>query len=92
MPKKASKILKRLLIVGLAVYICLTYISQQGDLSRTEKELELIDSQIAQAQKESKSKEDEMKLLDEPEYIEHVARENLGYTKKSEKVFIDINK
>ena len=87
-----STFLKRFLLIILAVYICFSMISQQGVLSRTEKELEIVNSQIAEAQKESKEKNDEKKLINTPEYIEHEAREKLGYTKKTEKVFIDINK
>lgn len=87
-----SLFFKRFLLIALAVYICITLISQQGILSRTEKELEIVESQISEAQKQSKQLEDEKNLTSSNEYIERVARERLGFSKKTEKVFIDINK
>lgn len=99
MQKKTSKknfdlsiFLKRFLLLGLAVYICISLISQQFDLSRLNSEEKVLDKEIAQAQKEAKELEDEKSLTNTDEYIERVARDRLGYTKKSEKVFIDINK
>ena len=99
MDKKVSKkkfdlslILKRFLILGLAVYICISLISQQFSLFRQGKlEKELVD-QTAEAKKISKELEDEKQLVGTDEYIERVARERLGFTKKNEKVFVDINK
>ena len=88
----ASLFFKRILLIGLAVYILITLVSQQAKLSRYNSEEKNLDIQIAQQEKLNKEKEHEKRLVGTDEYIERAAREQLGYTKKNEKVFIDINK
>ena len=99
MDKKASKkninfsvFVKRFLVLGLAVYICVSLISQQFSLAKLSKEEKILDKQITEAQKAAKELEDEKELAETDEYKERVARERLGYMKKNEKVFIDTNK
>lgn len=99
MKKKASKkkidlsvLCKRLILCVLAVYICVSLVMQQFDLSKLDKEEKYLDEQIELTQKEAKHLEDEKSLVGTDEYIERVARERLGYMKKYEKVFIDTNK
>jgi len=88
----ASVFFKRLLLVVLAVYICVELISQQVTLSNLNKDEKTLDSGISQQEKLSKELNDELKRSGTDEYMEYAAREKLGYTKKNEKVFIDINK
>lgn len=83
---------KRLLLVGLAVYVCVTLIGQQSDLSNLKAQEKVLDAQILAAQKEAKELEAEKSISGTDEYIEHVARERLGFMKKFEKVFVDTNK
>ncbi len=99
MDKKASKkninfsvFIKRFLLLGLAAYICISLISQQFTLSWLNKQNKIIDEQTTEAHKINKEKNDELALTETDEYKERVAREKLGYMKKSEKVFIDTNK
>jgi len=89
---KFSVFLKGILVLGLAVYVCISLVSQQFDLSRLKSEEKILDAEITEAQKKAKELEAEKSLIDTDEYIERVARERLGYMKKNEKVFIDTNK
>lgn len=99
MDKRTSKksidfklLAKRLLLLVLAVYICISTVVNQFKYSRYKAEEKEIDSQLAIAEKKQKELNDEKALLGTDEYYERAARERLGYTKKNEKVFIDINK
>lgn len=99
MDKKASKkkidfsfFLKRVLLLVLAVYICISLVSQQFKLTSLKAEEKQLDSEFTQEEKRKKELDDEKALLGTDEYYERAARERLGFTKKNEKVFIDINK
>ena len=88
----ASLFFKRILLIGLAVYILVSLVSQQAKLSRYNLEEKNLNIEISQQEKLAKEMEHEKLLAGTDEYIERVARDRLGYTKKNEKVFIDINK
>ncbi len=87
-----SYVLKRLLLLVLAVYICISLISQQFKITRLDAAEKEIDAEFSLEEKRKKELDDEKALLGTDEYYERAARERLGYTKKNEKVFIDINK
>lgn len=97
MKKKRKKVdikvlLKRSLLCGLILYICILFVAQQFDLSRLSKEDKLLKQQIAEAERVHEELSKEKEAVDTPEYIERVAREKLGYMKPDEKVFIDAKK
>ncbi|MBE7040310.1 MAG: hypothetical protein E7398_06265 [Ruminococcaceae bacterium] len=87
-----SYVLKRLLLIVLAVYICVSLISQQFKLTSLESAEKELDAEFSLEEKRKKELDDEKALLGTDEYYERAARERLGFTKKNEKVFIDINK
>jgi len=87
-----SYVLKRLLLIVLAVYICISLISQQFKLTSLGSAEKELDAEFSVEEKRKKELDDEKALLGTDEYYERAARERLGFTKKNEKVFIDINK
>lgn len=74
------------------VFVVVAFITQQPELSAKEAELASIKAEIQKATQENKKFTQESKLTGSKEYIEKVAREELGMVKKGEIIFIDIDK
>lgn len=87
--KKNHKIYKRLLILGLAIYVIFTLVSQQKTLNQYTANSKELQSQIEE-QKEHKEqlakKKDDVTSLD---YIEQTAREKLDMYYPNERVYLD---
>lgn len=86
---KKTKIYKKLLIIGIAIYVVFTLVNQQKALNQyTNNSKELL-AQIEE-QKEQKEqlakKKDDVTSLD---YIEQTAREKLDMYYPNERVYVD---
>lgn len=86
---KKTKIYKRLLIFGIAIYVVFTLINQQKALNQYSSNSKELSTQIEQ-QKEKKEqlakKKDDVTSLD---YIEQTAREKLDMYYPNERVYVD---
>lgn len=90
--KKRRKFLVSILVVALSLCFAYTLIGQQKVLSERQKQLDGI---MAKIEAENSTREDLLEqkdILNSDEYIEKVAREQLGYVKRGERVFVDINR
>lgn len=76
----------------IVIYFCCTLISQQSLINRKNKEISNLEEQISQANDEADKLKSEIDNLQDPDYIEKVAREKLGLVRPNERVFIDSNK
>ncbi len=89
---KTKKLLKKILFIGIAIYIIYTFFTQQKTLNAYQADQERYSEQIAQ----EKEKQEELKTTKEninsKEYIEQVAREKLDMYLPNERVYIDISK
>ena len=87
--KKNHKIYKRLLILGLAIYVIFTLVSQQKTLNQytaNSKELRAqIDEQKEYKEQLAKKKNDVTSL----DYVEQTAREKLEMYYPNERVYLD---
>jgi len=83
-------IMKKLLLV-VFVIVARTFIRQQGEINDYNNKIEDINSQIAYEEKHSKELEEKSDLYSSDDYIEKVARDELGLVKADEKVFVDAN-
>ncbi|MBE7046130.1 MAG: septum formation initiator family protein [Ruminococcaceae bacterium] len=83
-------IMKKLLLV-VFVIVAITFIRQQGEINDYNNKIEDINSQIAYEEKHSKELEEKSDLYSSDDYIEKVARDELGLVKADEKVFVDAN-
>lgn len=87
--KKNHKIYKRLLILGLAIYVIFTLVSQQKTLNQytaNSKELQAqIDEQKEYKEQLAKKKNDVTSL----DYVEQTAREKLDMYYPNERVYLD---
>ncbi len=94
MSRKKTKKSKRssirtIVFLILAVSFLYTVITQEIDTRTKKAELESINQQIAVEEAEKKALKEEAKTVNTPEYIESVARNELGYAAPDEIVFID---
>lgn len=86
---------KRLAISFGAFVFCIYFIcvmtSQQLTLSRKNNEVESLNVQINAANQETIRLKEELENVNDPEYLERMAREKLGLVAPNERVYIDIN-
>ena len=87
--KKSKKIYKKLLILGISIYVIFTLINQQKTLnqySQNSKELsQKIEQEKENREELAKKKEDVNSL----EFIEQMAREKLDMYYPNERVYVD---
>lgn len=87
--------LKRLCI-SIAVMVFFVYfifvtIDQQGRINTKNKEIETLNQQILTAGQETDKLKEELESVNDPEYLERMAREKLGLVHPNERVYIDAN-
>lgn len=74
------------------IYFVYTMIWQQVQISRKSKEIDNLRQQVEAELEESDKLRSEIENLNDPEYIERIAREKLGLVRPNERVFVDSNK
>lgn len=79
-------------VAALAVYFIYVLIWQQVTISNKNSEIEELKMQVNSASEESERLKQEVESLNDPEYLERVARERLGLVRPNERVFVDSNK
>lgn len=80
--------LQNIIFLAVAVYLVFVLVSQQSTLTENINRNIELKSEIAAASEELSRLEEEEELMDTDEYIERRAREDLGYVKNDEIVFI----
>ncbi|QDR83360.1 Cell division protein FtsL [Sporomusa termitida] len=78
----------RLCIFIMAGYFCYVIILQQTELYQIRREMDVVNTRLAEAEGVNKSLTAEKKQLSMTEYIEKVAREQLGLVKPGEVPYI----
>ena len=79
-------------VVIAAVYFVYFVIWQQVTISSKNKEISELEQRVGEATEESERLKQEIENLNDPEYIERVARDELGLVRPNERVFVDSNK
>lgn len=88
--KKAKRSpLKIFVFVLFFVYIGYTVITQQITINEKKAQLKNVNNSIVKAEEEKKSLDEEIKVVNTSDYIEKVARDELGYASPDEIVFVD---
>lgn len=82
----------RLILVGVVLYFGYVVLEQQSHLNEIDAQQQLAEQKLKEQQKIQKDLETEKKNLNEPEYVEKIAREELGMVKKGELPYISSNK
>lgn len=93
MKNKDSKlILKRIIIIGIAIYVIYTFFVQQKTLNAYKADENRYLEQIALEEERKEELNQTKSNINSEEYIEEIAREKLDMYYPNEKVYIDISK
>lgn len=87
-----KKILLRILLFFIIVYIIYTFISQRKMLNSYAIEKSEYQNEIVESKKEQNELNDELQNLNSTEYVEGVARDKLDMYLPNERVFVDMDK
>ncbi len=91
--KKRKKIrLFNVVVVAFVVYFIYTFCDQQIQINNYDSKIETYKADIENKEKLVEYYKGKKTNIETDEYIEEVARENLGYVKPYEKIFVDVNK
>ncbi len=95
--KQKGKIVPgRLLVTVLAALFVLYFIYimiwQQVMLSKKNKEIDALEEKVSAAAQQTEQLKEQLSNMEDPEYIERIAREKLGLVRPNERVFVDANK
>lgn len=86
---KKKKLLKRLIILLIAIYFIFTLISQQKTLNQYSRNSEELNTKIAEAEEEKEELTNQKDNVDSLEFIEQTAREKLDMYYPNERVYVD---
>lgn len=89
--KKKFRMIHLVLIV-FSVYFVYTLIEQQVQINKYDSQIEMYSADIKNKEELEEYYDKQKGAIQTDEYIENVARENLGYVKPYEKIFVDANK
>ncbi len=73
-------------------YFIYTIFDQQIQINKYDSQIEMYSADIETKKQQTEYYKEQKSNLNSVEYIENVARENLGYVKPYEKIFVDTNK
>ncbi len=90
--KNIKFILKRVLLVAIAIYVVYTFLSQQKSLNMYNADAKRYMEQIAQEEEKKEELNQTKANINSKDYIEEIARDKLNMYLPNEKVYIDINK
>ena len=85
-----KKLIKKLFILGLAIYIFCIFVGQQKTLDSYASRKEYYQDQIQEQKDYNESLLSLKENINSPEYIEQIAREKLDMYLPNEKVYIDV--
>ena len=85
-------ILKRVLVIAIAIYVIYTFFSQQKSLNMYKADEQYYLEQIAQEEEKKEELNKTKANINSKDYIEEIARDKLNMYLPNEKVYIDINK
>lgn len=86
--KKVGKILKKLVLVILAIYAITTFYNQQKILNTYTENSKELNQQIAEAKEKQEELKKKKENVNSNEYIEEMAREKLDMYLPNERVYI----
>lgn len=86
---KKKKLLKRLIILLIAIYVIFTLVNQQKTLNQYSRNSEELNTQIAEAEEEKEELTRQKDNVDSLEFIEKTARDMLDMYYPNERVYIN---
>ena len=91
---KKKLIVKKLVIIGFAIFFVFSYVRQLITMNRIKQEISDKQTQLEEVQQKNERLQDEVDKInsDSEDYLEKLARERLGMIKPGEKVVNSENK
>lgn len=89
---KIKKLTKSFLVIGILLYVSITFINQQKSLNTYNREQLALKEKIEEQEEYHASLLVTKENISSPEYIEQLAREKLDMYLPNERVYIDVNK
>lgn len=89
---KISKLLKKVFLIAIIIYISIIFINQQKTIMAYNKEQANLKNKIKEEEQQNETLLATKANISSPEYIEELAREKLDMYLPNEKVYIDIGK
>ena len=91
---KKKLIVKKLVIIGFAIFFVFSYVRQLITMNRIKQEISDKQTQLEEIQQKNERLQDEVDKInsDSEDYLEKLARERLGMIKPGEKVVNSENK
>lgn len=87
--KRKTSLLVRLSVFGFVLYVAVTLIGMQMEVTTKRQELLALQQSVEQQKQINAETERMLVLGEDEEYIERVARDELGYAYPDEKILID---
>lgn len=81
----------RLLLLGVIVYIIVSFVQMQVELTSKQYELATLNISVHEQLLANEELKSMLDMRQDDEYIERVARDRLDYAFPDEKVFVDIS-
>lgn len=81
-----------IVVAFFAIYFVYIMIWQQVMISQKNKEIRALEEKINAASQQTEELKKELENIDDPEYLEKIARERLGLVRPNERIFVDANK
>ena len=88
---KIKKLIKKLFILCILLYVSITFINQQKSLNAYNNEQIALKEKIKMQEEYQQSLLTTKENISSPEYIEQLAREKLDMYLPNERVYIDIS-
>lgn len=88
---KIKKLIKKLFILCILLYVSITFINQQKSLNAYKNEQLALKEKIEKQEEYQESLLTTKENISSPEYIEQLAREKLDMYLPNERVYIDIS-
>ena len=90
--KKYSVDYLRVILVLVFAYFSVTFIRQQFEINEYDLQIKSIEQEITYAKNKTEELKEVEGKVNDSEYIEYIARNELGLVKPYEKIFIDVEK
>lgn len=89
--KKKTGLIIKLVFLGLAVYVVISFIQLQVELSAKQERLAQLQQEYDQQLLTNEELQGVLDLGADEEYYERMARERLNYAYPDEQVFVDVS-
>lgn len=86
---KNGKLYKKLLILGIGIYVICIFMNQQKSLATYKNQKEYYEELIAEQEQTNKELTELKENVNSKEYVEEMAREKLDMYYPNERVYID---